>query len=99
MGMDTMIDSGDHVRAVGWLSAKHSFNQGEVPAEFLDRLREFAQKWGDSTDALGWGRFLGWHDCELCNRFAASGNFGVPSGEPLPGCSTPSKSRKTIASL
>ena len=32
----------DHVRAVGWLSAKHAFIEGEVPTEFLARLREFA---------------------------------------------------------
>jgi len=83
MDTNSMMDAGDHVRAVGWLSSEHPFTQGEVPAGFLARLREFAEKWGDSTDALGWGLALGWHDCELCDQSMASGNFGVPSGELL----------------
>lgn len=80
MGTVTMIDAGDHVRAVGWLSAKHPYTPGEVPAEFLTRLREFAKRWGDSTEAIGWGIFMGPHCCELCGRFMAGGNFGVPWG-------------------
>jgi hypothetical protein len=80
MGTVTMIDAGEHVRAVGWLSAEHPFTQGDVPAEFLARLKEFAKRWGDSTEALGWPIAAGLHCCELCDRFMASGNFGVPSG-------------------
>lgn len=80
MGTKAMIDAGDHVRAVGWLSAKHPFDKGEVPVEFLARLREFATKCGDSTEALGWSIYFGCHSCELCNQSMASGNFGVPGG-------------------
>ncbi len=85
MGTFTMIDAGDHVRAVGWLSRKHRFTKGNVPAEFRARLREFAAKWDQSADALGWGIFKGLHRCELCllRRFTASGNFGVPYGDLL----------------
>ncbi len=78
MGTQTMIDGGDHIRAVGWLSAQQPFSQGEVPAEFRIRIREFADRWGDSTDALGWSVLMGPHCCEFCSRFMASGNFGVP---------------------
>src|SRR5438034_4020922 len=80
MGTVTMIDAGDHVRAVGWLSATHPFAEGDVPAELLAGLKEFANRWGDSTEALGWGCYMGPHCCELCDRFMACGNFGVPSG-------------------
>jgi hypothetical protein len=83
MGTRTMIDAGDHIRAVGWLSAKQPFADGEVPADFLARLREFANKWGASIDALGWGAYGGPHCCEFCGEFRSSGNFGVPSGELL----------------
>src|SRR6187397_964220 len=80
MGTVTMIDAGDHVRAIGWLSAEHPYTKGEVPAEFRARVRQFAELWGHSTKALGWGAFLGLHRCELCDQFMASGNFGVPKG-------------------
>jgi hypothetical protein len=76
----TMIAAGDHVRAVGWLSAEHPFTEGIVPIEFLARLREFARKWGESTEALGWAMFLGKHCCELCGQFMSGGNFGVSRG-------------------
>jgi hypothetical protein len=80
MGTTTMIDAGDHVRAAGWLSAKHPFTEGDVPAEFLARLRGFASMWGASIEALGWGAFGGPHTCELCDHYRSSGNFGVPDG-------------------
>jgi hypothetical protein len=78
-----MIDSGEHVRAVGWLSATQPFPVGDVPTEFLGRLQEFARRWRDSAHALGWGSFTGWHDCELCGGSQASGNFAVPYGDLL----------------
>ena len=40
MGTKTMIDAGDHIRAVGWLSEERPFIDGEVPSDFLARLRE-----------------------------------------------------------
>lgn len=83
MGTVTMIDAGDHVRAVGWLSADHPYPRGEVPAGVAARVREFAGKWRDSTPALGWSIFRGLHGCELGDRFMAYGNFGVPDGDRL----------------
>jgi hypothetical protein len=83
LGTFTMIERGNHVRAIGWLSAEHPFPVGDVPAEFLGRLQSFARAWGDSIDALGWPICCGGHDCELCGQCWASGNFGVPQGDLL----------------
>jgi len=83
LGTVTMIDAGEHVRAVGWLSDAQPFPVGDVPGEFLTRLQEFSRRWSDSAIALGWGSFMGYHDCELCGGSMASGNFGVPWGNFL----------------
>lgn len=83
LGTMTQVDGGAHVRAVGWLSVQQPFPLGAVPAEFLDRLWEFARRSGDSIRALGWGMAMGWHDCELCNADRGTRNFGVPYGELL----------------
>jgi hypothetical protein len=83
MGTKTQIDEGSHIRAVGWLSGKRSFTQGEVSPEVMARIKEFATRWGEGIMALGWGVFMGLHECELCHDFMASGNFGVPCGELL----------------
>jgi hypothetical protein len=78
-----MVASGDHVRAVAWLHHEHPYPQGEVSPEFLERLKQFAGRWGESTWALGWGCFRGLHTCEFCRKIRACGNFGVPSGDVL----------------
>ena len=83
MGTESMIDAGDHIRAVGWLSAGQPFAQGDVPPEFLDRLREFVRLWWPSTEAMGWCLTLGKHCCEFCHDFYAGGNLGVPDGSTL----------------
>jgi hypothetical protein len=83
LGMATLVDAGDHVRAVGWLSPGEPFPQGDVPTEFVARLHDFARLWSESTDALGWGVFLGYHTCEFCWQYNAGGNFGVPDGAVL----------------
>src|SRR4051812_4866607 len=83
LGTESVIDRGGHIRAVGWLSAAHPFRSGDVPFDFLKRLKELAVRWGESTQALGWGIFMGSHECELCGRFMSSGNLGVPSGDVL----------------
>jgi hypothetical protein len=83
LGTSTQVDGGEHVRAVGWLSAQQPFPVGAVPTGLLDRLWEFAAKSNDSIDALGWGIAMGWHDCELCKGCSGTRNFGVPYGELL----------------
>jgi hypothetical protein len=83
LGTVTMVDEGSHVRAVGWLSPGEPFPQGEVPPEFVARLHHFARLWSPSTEALGWGVFLGFHTCEFCWQYNAGGNFGVPDGAVL----------------
>jgi hypothetical protein len=79
----TMVATGDHVRAVGWLSSDHPFTRASVSAEFSARLREFVRLAADSADALYFPAFGGFHTCDLCDAFHDSRNFGVPAGELL----------------
>jgi hypothetical protein len=83
LGTSTLIDEGDHVRAIGWLSATEPFTKGDVPPEFAQRLRLFCARSGASECELSWSFFMGWHDCEFCGRCMASGNLGVPAGDIL----------------
>src|SRR5690349_1490676 len=83
MGRESMIASGEHVRAIGWLSSDHPYNRGTAPDDFVARLREFARLSGDSTIALDFGAFGGYHVCEFCQEFSGGGNFGVPYGHVL----------------
>lgn len=78
MGTECMIGEGDHLRAIGWLSDQHPFPVGDTPPEFLARLREFCNNWGEGQDSLNWVMFFGPHECELCRSYMASGNIGVP---------------------
>lgn len=79
----TQITRGPHVRAIGWLSAKHTYPRGSSSAAFIDRLRSLCQRWIESVGALDWPVAAGPHTCELCNQFRASGYIGVPAGEAL----------------
>jgi hypothetical protein len=83
MGCESLVAAGNHVRAVGCLHPDHAYTKGEVPAEFLVRLTEFAAQSGDSADTLDFGAFAGFHTCEFCGRSHGIGNFGVPSGDLL----------------
>ncbi len=87
----TMVASGDHVRAIGWLAGDQPFQQGDVPPGFLARLDEFVRLVGRSAEALSFPAFGGLHECELCDRPAdphalgpcGCGNLGVPDGLAL----------------
>jgi hypothetical protein len=83
MRCESLVASGDHVRAIGWLHPDHAYTKGEVPAEFLTRLKEFAARSGHSATALYFGASGGFHTCEFCGRAHGIGNFGVPSGDLL----------------
>jgi hypothetical protein len=83
MGCESLVAAGDHVRAIGWLHPDHPYTKGEVPAEFLVRLKQFAAQSGSSAEALYFGAFGGFHTCEFCGRALGIGNFGVPSGDLL----------------
>jgi hypothetical protein len=76
--METLADSWV---AVGWLEPDHPFPRGEVSLEFVARLREFARRWGQSVEALGWSVAGGYHTCEFCGKAWGSGTFGVPAGD------------------
>ena len=77
LGTETMCLSGEGVRAVGWLHRDQVHPSGEVPLEFVRRLKEFAVRWRLSTKELWWGIFRGGHVCEFCDRAYGHGNFGV----------------------
>jgi hypothetical protein len=79
----TMVAVGDHVRAVGWLSAQQPFAKGEVPIEFISRLHEFVRLSGASGEALYFPASGGVHTCEICEHYRDSRDFGVPSGPIL----------------
>jgi hypothetical protein len=88
MGTRTMAASGSYVRAVGWLGPDLSFAQGVVPNGVLNRIAAFVQRWEISAKELWLRGYRGVHVCELCrqpgcDRFCASGNFGVPSDDLL----------------
>jgi hypothetical protein len=83
MGCETLVAAGEHIRAVGWLHPDHPDAQGEVSDEFLDRLKTFAARSGDSAQALYFGAFGGFHTCEFYGLAHGIGNFGVLSGDLL----------------
>ena len=78
---DLKIESG--YVSVGWLHPDHPFPQGEVPAEFVAKLKQFARLWGKGIDALRWGACGGFHQCEFCGKAWGSGSFGVPATDRL----------------
>jgi hypothetical protein len=80
LGNATMVATGDHVRAIGWLSAGHPFSKGAVPVEFVSRLHAFVRLANDSASTLCFPAFGGPHTCELCEKSNDSRNFGVPDG-------------------
>jgi hypothetical protein len=83
MGCESLVASGDHIRAIGWLHPDYTYTKGEVPAQFLARLKAFVSRSGDSAEALYFGAFGGFHTCEFCGQAHGIGNFGVPSGDLL----------------
>lgn len=83
LARESLVAAGDHVRAVGWLEPDYPYTKGEVPAEFLARLRQFVAQSGYSSNALYFGAYGGYYTCEFCNRAHGVSNFGVPSGDLL----------------
>ncbi|HXI59575.1 MAG TPA: hypothetical protein VNO55_26085, partial [Polyangia bacterium] len=79
----TQIAIGPHVRAIGWLSAEHSYPKGAASESFIARLQTLCAGWIGSVRALHWPVAAGPHTCELCKEFRASGNFGIPAGGVL----------------
>ena len=77
-----------YLSSIGWaetqpINDKHPFPVGDMPPEFLTRLKDFCRRWGDGLESLAWPVFLGPHSCELCRKCMASGNIGVPAGDIL----------------
>jgi hypothetical protein len=80
---ETLITSGPHVRAVGWLSSEHAYSTGDLPSLILEHIKTYCQHWGETLHALYWGLYMGFHTCELCEEFSSYGNVGLPAGELL----------------
>lgn len=82
------MDSGDHVRAIGWLGEGHPFPVGSVSPELLAALRAHVRSaWQPIVCA-------GPHFCELCpeppagkrgrkSRAGASGNVWIPAEDAV----------------
>lgn len=83
MGLKSLVAEGEHVRAIGWLHPDQPYTKGVVAPEFLSRLREFANRSGESTEALNFGASGGFHTCEFCGNALGIGNFGVLSDDLL----------------
>lgn len=70
---ECQLADGDDVRAVGWLDNIHSFAKGSVNPDFLRILkRHIAERWAIVI-------MMGIHECELCFKFASSGNVIIPT--------------------
>jgi hypothetical protein len=80
LGTRTMVATGSHVQAVGWLAKGRPFPQVRPCPAFVRRLARFAALWLLSTKELWWGTFRGLHRCEFCGEARGHGNFGVPDG-------------------
>lgn len=79
----TMVSTGKHIRAIGWLSDTLDYTTGNTSSEFTTRLAEVCVNWTSCLEELGFGLFMGCHTCEFCGRFRADGNIGIPSGNLL----------------
>jgi hypothetical protein len=80
---ESMVASGEHIRAIGWLHPQHEFPKCNASAEFLSRLKEFTARSSASAQALYFGASGGFHMCEFCDKAHGINNFGVPFGNIL----------------
>jgi hypothetical protein len=78
LGTETMIVSGAHVRAVGWLEPTHSFSHGKTSRNFRDRLAGLSSNWSESSRVCGWPVAAGPHVCGFCGQVRGYGEFAVP---------------------
>lgn len=81
LGPDTQSISAPWVRAVGWLDAANEFPRGNLPPEFVERLRELCAEASDS--ALGLPVAAGLHQCQFCKAFRSNGVVAVPADDLL----------------
>ena len=79
-GHETLVASGDLVRAIVLLHPDQPYSKGEVSAKFVARLKQFRARSDDSAEVLYFGAFGGFRALDFFGRMHGIGNFGVPSG-------------------
>ena len=82
----TMVASGFHVRAIGWLDDKHAFPVGIAPAEFTDKLGRIIETetfLGLYENGSIIPKFFGFHTCELCHNYDHGDDIVVPSNQVM----------------
>jgi hypothetical protein len=76
LSTECSADEGACIRAIGWLSSAHDFPKGEVPPQFLEKLREHLK---DPWQTVA---FWGYHKCDLCpphvNAACGKDNLWIP---------------------
>jgi hypothetical protein len=82
LGHESLVASGNHVRAIGWLHPDHPYTKGEVCPEFLARLKDFIFRSG-YQDHFCFPGVGGLHTCEFCGLVSGGGNLGLPSDDLL----------------
>lgn len=83
LSQQTIMASGAHVRAIGWLHPDHPFSKGPVSPEFVTKLTQFIGLSSESSSTLFCIIMMGPHTCEFCGQNKDNRNFGVPCGELL----------------
>ena len=77
LGTRTYVGDGERFRAIGWLNPEHSYNRGDVPSEFVDRLKAFVEHQHLSI-TFPWLISCGLHECEFCKGAMGGGPCAVP---------------------
>ncbi len=77
LGTRTCVAQGERIRAIGGLNPEHSYTRGDVPSEFVDRLKAFVEHQHLSI-TFPWLIYCGLHECEFCEGAMGSANCAVP---------------------
>ena len=83
LGTETMIVSGPHIRAIGWLEKGYRFSVAQPSDEFRQRLADLATDWSRSSKACGWPVSAGSHLCSLCGEVRGAGELAIPGERVL----------------
>jgi hypothetical protein len=83
LGKESYSLTGEHIRAVGWLSKDHDFPKAEPDPEFVQALEPFI-KYADCCELyFNVGLHMGHHICEFCGGATSYFELLIPSGDLL----------------